>query len=62
MARLLNFILSAYALSLLHPGKFSCHAEEDTIFETLVQARYNVFHTQGLYQDGFSLSTISKLT
>jgi hypothetical protein len=43
---------------LKHTGKFSFYVEEDNVFQIVAQTRYNVFHTQGIYQDGFSLSII----
>lgn len=60
---LINIVLVYLcSIPLAHPGKCSFHAEEDTVLQIVVQARYNVFHTQSLYQDGFSLSTVPKLT
>ena len=60
---LINIVFGILSsIPLAHPGKCSFHAEEDTVLQIVVQARYNVFHTQSLYQDGFSLSTVPKLT
>jgi hypothetical protein len=51
-------LLNSRFLLLIHAGKFSLYAEEDTVFQIVAQTRHNVFDAQGIYQDGFSLSII----
>jgi hypothetical protein len=58
-----NFVIVNWSLiSLACPDKFPLHAEENTVFQIVVQARHTVFHTQGLHQDGFPLSSVPELS
>jgi hypothetical protein len=53
-----GYALNWSLISLACPDNFPLHAEENTLFQIMVQARHTVFHTQGLHQDGFPLSSV----